>query len=159
MPDFTRRAQDMQVVPVGEHRSSALEHAIHSSRDPCGDRLHAAGELLRARGFHQYVNVVVLDRVLHETEPPALARRSEAALQLAKKPDRSQRRQPTPNLQGDVAGMTPRERRARTVIVARARAALAARTRASTTPARLVSKTEIELSSPLRHCEQNDTAL
>jgi hypothetical protein len=55
------------------------------------------------------------------------------------------------HLQGDVAGMAPGDRGARTVRVPRTRAALAARTRASSAPARRVTKTEVELPSASCH--------
>jgi hypothetical protein len=50
-----------------------------------------------------------------------------------------------------MARVTSRERRARTVIMARASATLAARTRAPASPARRISKIEIELTNSSRH--------
>src|SRR5262249_33114213 len=102
------------------------------------------------------VHVIVLDRVVHEPEPPALACLSEAALEFAYEPDRAKRGQPLLHLQRDVTRKTRRERCTHPVRMARARAARAARTRASSTPACALTQFELELpTSPCHdlHCD------
>jgi hypothetical protein len=151
----------VKVIAIREHGAASTEHAIHCSRHARADRFHSAREVSRARRFHERMQVIVLDRVLHESETPAVARRSEGALQFTNQPYATQRRQPAPNLQGDMTGMTPRKNTSRPVRMLRARAALAARTRASSTPARCFSEIEIEieLPTPLRHREQSDSSV
>ena len=95
--------------------------------------------------------MIVLDRIVNESEAPAIARRSEAALELAHELQAAKGRDAAPNLQRDVTGMAPHEFRSRTVTMARARAALAARTRASSTPARALAQIERELSHSTSH--------
>jgi hypothetical protein len=52
--------------------------------------------------------VIVLNGVVDQAKAPALARQREAALELADQSHHSQRRQPSPHLQGDVAGKARR---------------------------------------------------
>ena len=141
----------MKVVTVREDRPTPAEYAVHGSREPRTDGLHPRCKIMLARRLDDRMHVIVLDRVVNQSEAPALARRGEAALELLYQAGGAQRGQPAPHLQGDVTGMTPRKRRARTVIMARARAALAARTRASSTPARAFAQIEFELSGASRH--------
>ena len=141
---------------VGKHAAAKAKDTVDGSREPRADGFHSGCEISLARCLDDRMHVIVLDRVLDEPEAPPLARRSEAALELAHEADRAERRQPAPDLQGDMAGMTSRERRARTVIMLRARAALAARTRASSTPARGFAEIELELSNASHHDLQGD---
>jgi hypothetical protein len=149
----------VEVIAVREHATAQAEHAIHGSCEARGERLHAAREIAAARSLDDEMHVIVLDRVVREAEATALARSHQVAFQLTYQSHCSQRRQSTPHLRGDMAGMTPRQRRARTVIVARARAAPAARTRASSAPPRSLSQIEIELPTPLSHRRQCDSTL
>ena len=151
VPHLARRAEDVQVVTIRENWTAAPEDSIHGACDARGDGFHAAREVLLAGRLDECVNVVVLDRVVNQSEAPALARRSEAALELANQPGRAKRGQVALHLQRDVAGMTPRERCARTMRISRIRAALAARARAPSSPARCRAQIEVELPSASRH--------
>jgi hypothetical protein len=159
VPHLARRTKCVEVIAVREHATAHGEDSVHGPRESCGERFHSAGEIVRAGRLDERVQVVVLDRILNESEAPALARLGEAALELAHQSNGSQRRQSTPHLQGDVAGMTPRERRARTVIRARARAALAARTCSHSAPARCLTEIEFQLSSAACHRAHCDMLL
>ena len=142
---LARRAEDVEVVAVREHAAAKAEHSIHAAGYTRRDGLHPTCEVVLARRLHEGMNVIVLDRVVNQSEAPAVARRSEAALELSNQSDRPQRRQPAPHLQRDVAGMTPRKRGARTMRISRIRAALAACARASSTPTRCLLQIEVEL--------------
>ena len=74
---------------VGEHRSASSKHTVHGSRHARSDRFHSAGEIVLAHGLDDEVHVVVLNRVVRESEAPAVARRSEAALKLSHERDGS----------------------------------------------------------------------
>jgi hypothetical protein len=150
VPHLSRRTQDVQVVAISEHGASSAEDSIDCSREPRADGFHAACEIARAGRLDDRVQVVVLHRVLNEAEAPTLARRSEAALELTHQAKGPQRRQPAPNLQCDVAGMTTRERRP-PMRIARIRTGLAAGARASSTPVGCIAKIEIELSNATCH--------
>src|SRR5215831_16519643 len=151
VPHLARRAQHVEMEAVREHRSAPAEDPVHGSRDARTDGLHSAGEIACARRLDDQMHVIVLDRVMDEPEAPAVARRSEAALELAYEPHGTERRQSAPHLQRDVTGKARRELRSRAARMARARAALAARTRASSSPARYLSEIEVELSNASRH--------
>jgi hypothetical protein len=102
------------------------------------------------------VDVIVLNRVLHQPEAPAFAPRSEAALELSDQLHTPQRGQAASHLQRHVARKAGGERSTHPVIVARARAALAARTRASSAPAGAFAQIEIELPNSSCHAPQCD---
>ena len=70
------RAEHVKVIPVGEHRSRTPEDPIGGSGQTRGKGFHSAGEIALTRGLHDRMNVVVLDRVLDQAEPTAIARRA-----------------------------------------------------------------------------------
>jgi hypothetical protein len=90
VPHFARRAQDVEVEAVREHRSAAREDTVHSSREARSDGLHPRCEVAVARGFHDQMHVIVLDRVVSYPEASAIASLAEGALQLAHEPDGAQ---------------------------------------------------------------------
>jgi hypothetical protein len=156
VPHLARCPQYVQVVAVGENGSMAAEDAVHGSRQTRGDGFHAGREIPLARRLDDRMQVIVLERVLHQSKAPPVTSRSEAALELANQPGGAKRGQVAPHLQRDVAGMTTRERRTPPMRIARIRTALAPGTRASSTPARCIAKTEIELPSTPRHDSKSD---
>ena len=151
VPHLPRRAQDVEVKAIGEHGPAPLEHSVHGSREARSDRFHSRSEMALARRFDNGVEMVVLNRIVNQSEALAVARLSEAALQLTNQPHRSQRRQPAAHLQGDMARKSRRQRFPRSMRVSRIRAALAARARASSAPAIYLPQIEIELTSLPRH--------
>lgn len=86
IPDLARRAKCVQVIAIGEHWPGALEHAIHSASEACGDRFHAASERALVIRFHDQVDVISLERVVDEAERSAFARLGEGAFELAYQP-------------------------------------------------------------------------
>ena len=148
---LARRAEDVQVVAVRENATASVEYPVHRSRQARRDGFHPGRQVPLAHGFCDQVHVIVLDRVMHQPEAPAVARFGEAALQLSHQPDRAQRGQVALHFQRHVAGKPRRERRTRPVRMARAWAALAARTRASAAPARRLPQIQIELTNSPRH--------
>ncbi len=67
---------------VGEHAAAQPEHPVHGSCEPRAERLHAARQIPRARGLDDRVQVIALNRVVHDAEAPALARCAERAFEL-----------------------------------------------------------------------------
>ena len=153
---LARRAQNVKMEAIREHRTAPREDAIHGSRETGGDRFHPASEIARARRFDERVQMIVLNRVVNEPKSPALACLCEAAFELANEPPRAKRGEAPSNLQRHVTGKTRRERSAHAVRMARARAALAASARASSTPARGSAQIEIELPRAPRHARHSD---
>jgi hypothetical protein len=91
VPHFPRRPENVHVESICQDRTSPLEDSVHGSREPRTDRFHARSEIARARRLDDRVQMVVLNRVLHEAKPPPVTRRGEAALELADQPDRAKR--------------------------------------------------------------------
>jgi hypothetical protein len=81
MPDLTWRSKHVQVVAVCQDAAAKTEHAVHGSREARRDGFHSRSEILLVRRFDDRVHVIVLHRVMNESEAPAVARRSEAALE------------------------------------------------------------------------------
>ena len=159
VPHLARRPQHVKMKTIGEHRPAALEDPIHGSRNARGNRFHAAGQVALARSLRNQVHVVVLDRVVREPEAPAVARRSEAALELTHERNAAQRRQPAPDLQRDVARKTGGERRTSTPRMTRIQTGLAPGTRASSSPARASTQIELELPNSPGHEQHCDMRL
>ena len=61
IPDFTRRAQDMDMRAIRQHATRTAEHAVHAACEARGDRLEAAGQIVRARRLDDQVDVIVLN--------------------------------------------------------------------------------------------------
>jgi hypothetical protein len=80
--DLSRRLQNTNVAPIGEHSTGAVEHAIHGPRKARGNRLEPARQVACAARFDDHVHVVALDRVMNQTEATAVARLPPASLQL-----------------------------------------------------------------------------
>ena len=147
VPHLSGRAEHMQVVAIGENCPAAGEHSVHRARDARGDRLHAAGQIVLARRLYERVNVVVLDRVRHETEAPAFAHSSEAALQLSYEPVRAKRAQSTLHLQRDVTRMSRCQRCSHEVRIPGIGTPLAAGAGSASSPVRFLAQIERPLPS------------
>jgi hypothetical protein len=106
-----RGAEGVEVVAVGEHATAQEEDAVHGSREARSDGLHPRREVLTARGLHDHVHVIRLDRVVRHPEAPALARGAQAFLELPDESHVTQRRKPGLRLQRHVR--EPRRRRPR----------------------------------------------
>jgi hypothetical protein len=157
VPDLPRRPQYVQVIAVRQNGALAPEDAVHGASEPRAERLHAAGEIELACGLDDCMKVIALDRVVDEPEAAALARRSEAALQVSHQSPAAQRGHAAAHLQGDVAGEASRERSSRSVRIARIRSALASRAGAPAAPARDVAKIESQLTTASLHRGHDDS--
>jgi hypothetical protein len=116
--------------------------AVHSPRQTRSEGLHATGEITLSRGLHERMQMVGLDRIVHDAELPALARSHKAALHLSHELHGPQRRQSASHLQRHVTREARRERSSRAVRVARLRARFATGTHTPPAPTRGVTKIE-----------------
>jgi hypothetical protein len=91
IPDLARCSQNVYMAAISEHVTGAVKHPIHAARKARGDRLEPTRQISHTRRLDNHVNVVALDRVVHEPEPPALARLPPALLQLGDELRRAER--------------------------------------------------------------------
>jgi hypothetical protein len=153
------RAKDVAVVAVREHGSAPSEDPVHGSRKARTEGLHSRRQMLVVGCLDDHVNVVRLDRVVHEPEAPTVTCLAEAALEFPDQTHRPQRRQPGSNLQSDMAGEARRQRRTHPVRITRVQSALAASARAPSSPARCLTEIQIELTTPPCHRGQGDSPM
>jgi hypothetical protein len=101
--------------------------------------------------------MVRLDRVVHDSEAPALAGLAQRALELAHEAHRAQRRDILPDLQRQVTRMPRRKRSSLPMRVLRARGALAARTFAGDRPSGAQREDRVEAGALSVTYENHDT--
>jgi hypothetical protein len=93
VPHLAWRGQQTGVVALGDHAAAPVPHAVGRASDPDGQRAHAATQAISAFGLDNEVDVVALNRVLHEPEVGALTAAAEAPLDPVHHGPRAQRRQ------------------------------------------------------------------
>lgn len=106
IPDFAGRAKNPQVVAVAQHRTAARERRVHDAREARAERLHTASEPLGVVCLDEEVRVVRLERVVHDAETAAIAKRDEGSLEGAQNAAWPQRGQPGSDLQRDERRMS-----------------------------------------------------
>ena len=74
--------QKPYVIATGEHTPPSPKDPIHRPRDSRGDRVHSPAQRIVVVGFDDQVEVVSQDRVMDESEAPALASNGEARAHL-----------------------------------------------------------------------------
>ena len=135
----------MSVEAIGEDRAAATVRPVEPACDAGAESHHAARERRRVRRLDQEVSVSGLQRVVHEAEVTAVARRSEAALERADEGDGAQRREAGKNLHGHVCWKAGGHIIPRAVKNTRLRPALASGAGPRASPVVVVSQMEIEL--------------
>ena len=102
---FERRSQSACVVPIREDMPAAREALIQSTREACRKPLHRARE--RAPAFHldQQMQVVCLNRELHDPHTEAVPRRGQSGDHKPRQPLVSDIRQPVAKPHRDVNRM------------------------------------------------------
>jgi hypothetical protein len=72
MPDLLGRAQRDGVIALREHLARTSEQPVDPHRDPDGEPAGAARQALLPGRLDDHVQVIRLDRVLHETKAEPL---------------------------------------------------------------------------------------
>ena len=137
--------------PVREHRPPPPEHAPHGMRDADRHRLHPAREDARVLRLDDQVQVIALDRVVHDPEPGPAAQRPKGLLDASYEPRLPEPRHPAPHAQRHVTWLVPREPLARPMEHAWPRPGPSPRTLAATAPPRNRLEFELELGRRARH--------
>lgn len=83
VPDLPRRTENVEVVSIREHTASTMEGPVHRPREPRSDGLHARREIFAACCLDDRMQVIGLDRIMHDSKAPALAAGAQACLELA----------------------------------------------------------------------------
>ena len=151
VPHLAGRSKNVEVIAIDEHRTTKTEDPVHGAREARSDGLHPRCEVLAARRLHDQMRVIGLDRVVHDSEAPALARGVHASLELTDESHVAQRRKPGARLQRHMARESRSERWPRAVRVSRVQPRLASRPCTAPAPAVRISKIECELSRRFRH--------
>jgi hypothetical protein len=73
----------MRVIPLREHPTGHTKDPLHGPRHPRPDRLHPATQRRLVLGFHQEMNVVMLNAVMDKTKLAPLASLPKAPAKLA----------------------------------------------------------------------------
>jgi len=100
-----------------------MEHPLDRVRDSGGDRFHRSAERLLARCLDEQVQVIALDREVHDARIPALTALAKAASELADERPSPKRRDITLHAQCDVRRAITRKRLPSHVIHDRSRPA------------------------------------
>jgi hypothetical protein len=86
VPDFTRRPQHVHMAAISEHLPSSVEDPIYRAPKPRHDRLEPAREISSGRRLDDHVDVITLNREMHQSEARALPHLPPAPLDLGHQP-------------------------------------------------------------------------
>ena len=86
------RAECAVVVAAVENRSPSIEDAVHGPSEARGQALHPIAQGRDALRFDEQVDVIVLQRIVHDAEVCASRDRAERVLHFANQAQRSQGR-------------------------------------------------------------------
>jgi hypothetical protein len=137
--------------PIEQNGPTSIEDTVHGSREPRTDRFHPAREIPRRRRLDDRMDMVSLDRVVDDTETPALASSPQRSLERAHEATTPQRGNAASHSQRDVTRMRAFMRCAKAMRIARTRAALSSGAFAAAAPRRRRSQIEGELLRSSRH--------
>ncbi len=121
MPYLARGLQRVQMVSTVKNRPPAPVDPVHGSREPSRDRLHAPPQGLLSSRFDDQVSMRPLERVVHHSKLPALARIPERPSELPDEPAFSQRGHATPDAKRDVTRVVSSNRLPPDVVYRRVR--------------------------------------
>ena len=116
---LARRAEHLQVIPIGQNWPGAPKDPVHRARETRANRLHPSPEGTFIVCFHDQVGVVSLYRVMDEPKVAPFAALSKGSLELSHEFHRSQRRNPFAHLERHVTRKYPAKRCTRAVSDAR----------------------------------------
>jgi hypothetical protein len=71
--DLARRTEDSSMIPIDEDCSASPGNAVESLGDVSREPLHATRQGLRPRRLHDEMEVIPLDRVVHNAQPAGSA--------------------------------------------------------------------------------------
>lgn len=145
IPNLARSPQNVQVESIREHGPASCEHAVHDARKSRTDRFHPTRKIVATRCLDDCMNVVALNRVMHDSEVTAVACCAKRSLELRDDPPRPQRRHIATHFQCDVTGMARSEGRATEMRIATDHTRLPSSPFATPTPSRRFTKIEREL--------------
>jgi hypothetical protein len=135
------------VIAAVENRSPPIEDAIHGPSKTCSQALHSLRQGCDALGFDEQVDVIVLERVVHDAEICALRDRAERALHLANQAHRSQGRHVTANANRHQTRVALRKFRPPAMPYSPSRRSLSPGTFSRSTPAHRHLQVQLELRS------------
>jgi hypothetical protein len=105
-PDLERRAKRAGVVSVGKDRTAAPDACVQATREPHCEPLHRARERASSLRFYDEVDVVRLNRILHQACSEALLDGAERRKDQGGQRPVSDARKPPPHPHRDVQWMS-----------------------------------------------------
>ena len=88
--DFPRGPQHVRVIAIGKDGPAPLHHAIEGARHADLEALHSARQRFLAVRLDDEVQVIALNRVMHEAKPEPIAAAFEGSLQREQCPPAAQ---------------------------------------------------------------------